>query len=225
MGKKVKLSGMSLKKANRILRKRFQKRQGLTNVNRGLKPFASRFITKQKYSEAFTLNALNGYSQTMNLNSVWDPNRTGIGHQPYGYDQLTPIYNRYRVISCSYVIHAYSGTAPIRYGVFPCNEVPTTMNNMSELCENPRTRWAIQIPGGATSVVKGKVYIPSLVGRTKQQYMADDRFQADVGANPLEAALLYISAQNMGDVGVDANLTVTLEYLVEYFDPKPIDQS
>lgn len=211
------------RKAPRKGRKSYGRRkQRTTNVNRALTPFASRYITKMKYSGVYTISTMVG--QIMNLNSVFDPDRTGAGHQPYGFDQLTPIYNRYRVISCSYSINAYNGTTPIRFGALPANEIPP-ITNMDELCENPRSRWAVQMPGGSTQAVNGSVYIPSLVGRTKAQYMADDRFQSTVTGNPQELALLCIYAQSLANVDQTVNVTVTLNYTVEFFDPTPIDQS
>lgn len=194
------------------------------NVNRALTPFAQRYITKLKYSAAATLSLANSYSYTFNLNSCFDPDRTGGGHQPYGYDQLTPIYNRYRVIACSYSVTAYNGSTPIRFGVLPSNEIPP-ISNMDEVCENPRGKWSIQVPGGDTQKVNGRVYIPSLVGRNKAQYMADDRFQATTSNSPQELALLNVYAQSMSNVGVDVNCTITLNYLVEFFDAHPLDQS
>lgn len=196
-----------------------------TNINRSLQPFASRYIAKLKYSEAYTLSTLNSYQQLVNLNSLFDPNRTGVGHQPYGFDQLTTIYNRYRVIACSYVINAYSGTSPIRFGCLPTNEVPPFTSSMSELCENPRARFKIQMPNGSTSTIVGKTYIPALMGRTKAQYMADDRFQATMTSSPQDLALLLITGQSLADVNTDITVSVTLEFTAEFFDPNPIDQS
>lgn len=213
----------------RVPRRRIVRRKGrkarTTLFNRSsLKPFASRYITKMKYAGAYTLDALNNYSQTMNLNSVWDPDRTGVGHQPYGFDQLAALYNRYRVIACSYVVSCYAGGSPIRYSVLPCNAIPP-INNVSEMCENPRSRFMLQYPGGNTTMIKGKTYLPALVGRTKAQYMADDRYQAEKNASPQELALLFITCQTMADAATTANLTVTLEYTVEFFDADPLDQS
>lgn len=212
------------RKTRKVIKWKQVKRPRMTNVVRGLKPFASRYITKMKYSGSYTLNVGNNYSQIMNLNGLFDPDRTGIGHQPYGFDQLSGIYNRYRVISCSYVINAYSGGSPIRFACLPCNEVPP-INNVSEICENPRARFKLQYPQGSISTIKGSTYIPSLVGRTKTQYMSDDRYQAVTSANPAELALLFITGQTMADATTDINLTVTLNYTVEWFDGHPIDQS
>lgn len=219
---------MGLRKNYRFGRKKSNKtqrrRRAIVNVNRALTPFAQRYITKMKYSEAYNLSALNAYSQIMRINSLWDPNATGLGHQPYGFDQLAGIYNRYRVISCSYVITAYNGTNPIRFGVLPANDTPP-VSGISELCENPRAKFAIQFPGGSTQYIKGKVNMPSMTGRSKIQYMSDDRYQSEVTTNPLEVVLLYITGQTMVDSSVDIQLNVTLDFTVEFFDPKPIDQS
>jgi len=214
------------KKRGMRRRKVYRRKQRTTTVNRGLKPFASRYITKAKYSEAFTLSLSNGFTQIMNLNSLFDPNRTGIGHQPYGYDQLAQLYNRYRVIACSYVINGLGSSGdPIRLAAIPSNEPIASPFTISELCENPRCKWIVQYQGGATQYLKGKVYIPSLFGRTKMQYMTDDRYQADVGSSPAELALLTISTSSLTDTAVNTQIVVTMEYTCEWFDPKPLDQS
>lgn len=206
-------------------RKSMRRKSGRTvNVNRALSPFAQRYITKMKYSEAYSLSAINAYTQQMRLNGLQDPNITGVGHQPYGFDQLAGIYNRYRVIATSYVINAYSGTDPIRVGCLPFNDA-SNISGISELCENPRAKFIVQFPQGATKTLKGKVSMPSLAGRSKAQYMADDRYQSDITTNPLEVLGLYITGASMTDANVNITLTVTMEYTVEWFDAKAIDQS
>lgn len=195
-----------------------------SNVSKALSPFAPRYITKMKYSEAFTLSLANSYTQVMNLNSLFDPNRTGIGHQPYGYDQLAALYNRYRVIGCSYLVNCYNAGAPIRWGTIVSNDVPP-INNVSELAENPRAQIRVQIPGGNTTKIMSYISIPKLMGRTKTQYMADDRYQSNVGASPAELALLTVTGGTMTDVSTDILCDITLEYTVEWFDAIPLDQS
>jgi len=189
-----------------------------------LNPIPGRQIVKMKYAEAFVTNVSNAYNYALNLNSIYDPNRTGTGHQPYGHDQLATLYNRYRVISCSYVIQAYSGAYPIRYAVLPANEVKS-VGTIAEMVENPRSQYRLQIPGGSTTKLTGKVYIPALVGRSKSQYMADDRYQSTFGSSPSELAILNLCALANAEVGTDVNWTITLEYTVEVFDVNPLGQS
>lgn len=44
------------------------------------------------------------------LNSVFDPNVTGVGHQPRGHDQWATLYRRYLVHGCKYKIDFYAAT-------------------------------------------------------------------------------------------------------------------
>jgi len=193
------------------------------NVNRALQPIAQRYICKMKYSETFNAAAISPYVR-LNLNSIFDPNRSGIGHQPYSHDTMATLYNRYRVISCSYVVRALSSTDALRFGALPANEA-ISWTTMSEFVENPRAKFRHTYPAGKQEVLRGNVYLPSLVGRTKAQYMADDRYQATMGSDPSELAILNIFGQNFVDGNVQIFYTVELTYTVELFDVKNLSQS
>lgn len=202
-----------------------RKRAYPTNVNRSLQPVPQRYICKMKYSETVATTAI-GNLYAFNLNSIFDPNRTGTGHQPYGHDTLQILYNRYRVIACAWRINVLMGasTSPVQVAAQPANEVLTTAS-INEMRENPRAKYIIQNTGAESRVLKGKTYIPSLVGRSKTQYMSDDRYQAQVGSNPLEAAILNIVTSDVSDTGAAVSLQVMLEYTVEFFDIKHLAQS
>jgi len=212
-----------MRKGKRVRKLRAYKRRGV-RVMGNLNPIPQRQIVKMKYAQNINTAAAGVYNYKFNLNSIFDPDFTGSGHQPYGHDQLALLYNRYRVISCSYVITGYSGSTGICYGVMPANE-PVTFGTLAELRENPRARHTTQYPGGSTTKLVGKVYLPSLVGRSKSQYMADDRYQAIFGQNPQEQAILNCTGLDLAEAGTTINWTITLEYTVEVFDVKPLGQS
>lgn len=212
-----------------IRRKRWARKAKPTGlVNRALHPIPQRYITKMKYSEFISTNANGNYA--FNLNSIYDPNRTGVGHQPYGFDQLAALYNRYRVIACGFRLHIAAGTGTsgqqsIQLAALPSNE-PQTVLSISEWRENPRCKYICQNAGAATQYLTGKVYIPSLVGRTRAQYMADDRYQALTTGDPQEAAVLNICTAGGADATVGGSgVQVVLEYTVEFFDIKTVGQS
>lgn len=208
--------------------RRWRKRQTTTLVNTSLRPIPARYITKMKYAEALSISTPGLGAYKWNLNSLWDPNRTGIGHQPYGFDQLAGLYSRYRVIACKYVLTAVSDSANISFACLPSNEAAPPISNVSEARENPRAKFATQNPGGTLKVLKGNVYLPALVGRTKTQYMADERYQAQVTASPTEVAVLNVYGQGLNDDPVfNPNITynILLEYTVEFFDVISQEQS
>lgn len=211
-----------------VRRKRMMRRPQRTLVNRALHPIPQRYITKMKYSELVSTNA-NGF-YAFNLNSIFDPNRTGVGHQPYGFDTLATLYNRYRVIACGWriapVAPAVLASSSIQLGCLPANEELTGILSMSEVKENPRARYSLTTTGGDLKFVNGKTYIPSLVGRSKAQYMADDRYQSIITSNPNELAILnvYTATGNIDSTGTFP-IQVLLEYTVEFFDIKHLAQS
>jgi len=213
------------------IRKKFKKPMRTRKtvlVNRALAPIAQRYITKLKYAESTLVTSIAGAATyVFNLNSIFDPNRTGIGHQPYGHDSLELLYNRYRVTSCSFAISAIDTNGKyIQVAAIPSNEL-LSVSSISQVVENPRARYITQAPNAALKTLKGTVSIPSLVGRTKSQYMADDRYQATFGNSPSELALLTFVAQTLS--GANDNMSIafniTLVYNVEVFDVKNLPQS
>lgn len=211
-----------------ISRRRNYRRKPRVIVNRALHPIPQRFITKMKYSEQFITDATTGMYK-FNLNSIYDPNLSGTGHQPYGFDTLATLYNRYRVIACGYRIQVNWQTnqsaQPVLVGALPANE-SLLFSSVSELRENPRAKYISQNYGAESKVLSGKTYIPSLVGRTKAQYMADDRYQATMTTSPNELAILnIITGPNGSDSPGSATLQIVLEYTVEFFDIKHLAQS
>lgn len=206
--------------------RRAPKRQ-LTTVNRSLQPIPDRYICKMKYATTVSTDLTGQY--IFNLNSLFDPDRTSFGHQPYGYDNLTVLYNRYRVISCGWRICMpanYNGVS-ILLGSLPNNDPGISYLNDGEMRENPRTKYVLQNPGATSLVLKGKQNIATLMGRTKQQYMADDSYQAVTTASPNELGLLYLQTFTattglpLGSIPVN----VTLEFTAEFFDLKHVVQS
>lgn len=227
-----KRTGM-LKRKPAVRRRRVNRRRGYpTWVNRSLQPFPQRSIQRMKYCEAIPITWSLGSTANVyrfNLNSIFDPNRSGTGHQPYGHDTMQTLYNRYRVIGVKWNIFATGYNAAIQVAAQPANEeLYSSVNTVSEVRENPRTRFIIQVPGAPSRKLSGYTSLPSLLGRTKAQYMADDRFQAVYGASPNELAILNICTGYMDDStsasGV-AILNVSLEYIVESFDIKHLSQS
>jgi len=198
-----------------------------------LSPIPARYVTKMKYAEAVTVTGFGMQTYRWNLNSLFDPNRTGVGHQPYGMDQLcgpagTTLYNRYRVYRVDYVLTVANDSYNIHYAVLPSNDPAVPINNVSEARENPRCQYNVQNPGGTLKVLKGSISLPALMGRTAQQYTADDAYQSIWSASPNEIAVLNVYSQGLNDdIGVSMSHTynILLTYHVELFDPHVLDQS
>lgn len=227
--KRVSKNVKSRKRA-RYMRKAKRSSRALTTVIRGVTPYPSRMITKMKYCETVNFTSGAGFKVLkINLNSIFDPNRSGTGHQPYGRDQYETIYNRYRVIKAHWSIITNTATSTyIQVVALPSNEDISTPAFLENVKERSRARFIVQGNDVPFKVLRGKTYIPSLMGRTRAQYMADDNYQAVMSASPNELAVLNIFGGTVTDdplASTAMSMQITIKYFVELFDVKSFTNS
>jgi hypothetical protein len=165
-----------------------------------------------------------GAQQIMNLNSLFDPDRTGTGTQPYGFDQLAALYNRYRVLRCHWKVSFGTSSGTYFVVVVPVNGLVNSAiadaATFSLACQLPFAKDGIQGGGGSPSVkIAYNISLNELTGVTKNEYLADDRFEAQVSASPAELMTLYVGTYNPTTSTVIAFLTVDMIFDVDFHDP------
>ncbi len=169
----------------------------VTQIQRGVTPFAARFVGRLRYFERVTVsttssvNTANTYS--FRLNSLYDPNYTGTGHQPYQFDQLSPIYNNYLVTRADFKVTVIPdfATQGLQAGlsVFTDTNVSDSASGktLSELKEKAVT----QVRPIATEdnqknypVFRAAIDMARAFGVPKATYLGDQNFAAQTSANP-----------------------------------------
>ncbi|AXH74322.1 MAG: putative capsid protein [Cressdnaviricota sp.] len=72
---------------------------GNSYLSRYFDPFPAKAQYTLRYSDQITLNPVAAATSHYHFraNSIFDPDRTGVGHQPYGHDTLQGIYKSYVV--------------------------------------------------------------------------------------------------------------------------------
>jgi len=203
------------------------RKSSYTNYVRRGTPIAPRTVATLKYVENLALAYLSGTANdyVFRLNSIFDPNSTGTGHQPFSHDTYQTLYNRYRVFACSWRITVPASSDTIQLAVVPNNTL-SAYSNYTLAAESPRgISKAVGYASGTVTVIKGHISLPRLNGSTKAQYKADDRFQAQFGSNPVEDMGLHIVANIPGGSNVTIYPVVQLMYHCEFFDPLQLGQS
>lgn len=162
-----------------------------------------------------------------NLNSIFDPNRTGVGHQPMGRDQLAAFYNRYRVTDCKWVVDIVpqAGVGAIAVVLVPNNEAASLAGNIQTAIETTYAQYKVS-DHLATSVATderhlhftGSMHLAKLYGVTDAVQLAENRFAAEMGADPAEIAVLHVITFNLDGNAAVYNLLVRLIYTVECYD-------
>jgi len=157
-----------------------------------------------------------------NLNSVFDPNLTGTGHQPMGFDQLKALYGRYRVYNCKYKVRFFvANVGPTVCYATPTNETTSFVSIPQDALETTGSKFGsvnqITAVGsvGAPVILSGKVSMMSLYGAKDMQ---SDRFQALISADPTETAILYLGCWSIDNQNLTWTFIIELDYDVEFYD-------
>lgn len=217
----------------------YRKRRGATTISSlassSVRP--DRLLVRLPYNDSFVMGGTAGQTsiQSMNMNSIYDPDRTGTGHQPLGYDQWAVFYKKYKVHKVAYNVtftQYYDGSATNDYGakvgILLQNGVPASIYTDQSVFEQPHLRFgAIGTAVGASSrTFKGVASCARVAGRPHVAYLSDDKYQANFGYNPSEFITLnLVAGPNYSLQLCKVVATIRLVYYVELFDPVQITLS
>lgn len=169
------------------------------------------------YSEYVPFTSTSGASTNavFNMTSIYDPNSSGIGHQPLGHDEWTTFYKDYQVIGAKAKFTFFNvgtNTVPCRVGAMFDEDgtIPTTLstkiersgpNNSKILNTNSRERQTITLNFSPKKAFD------------KNQLTDGHQMTATLSSNP---TLLYMAvpwvqsideATTSGVVGCDVDIT------------------
>lgn len=212
-------------KKRRVMRaKKYAKRSYTTKISNSVSR-PQKTILKLPYFTSGQLNSALGafVQQTFNLNSLFDPDRTGIGHQPLGFDEWKPFYNRYRVFKVDYVITLTNLDPDQAANVAVINQNAVTTWVDDSVFEQPNSFYSCLAPrdGSASrKVIKGSVYLPRLNGQSSTQYKANENSQAITTVSPVEILTQSI-VTHPTLAGSEVNIGYAIKYIyhTELFDP------
>jgi len=192
--------------------------------------FSDQCFVKLKYSQDIHVNDGVSTSKyyTFRGNSLYDPDLSGIGHQPLYFDQYALIYSKYRVLGAKITLRAINGLSAVaQYLILEAGTEQNISNNITRLLEQSRSAIAKIVPAASQQPTFIKKYCSTrkACGLTKAQ-MADQDYGADTTASPNQ--LWYynlIVASINGSSAADLYIMVSIVYYVQFFDRLIIDQS
>lgn len=168
-----------------------------------------------------------GVDTVYNLNSVFDPENSGVGHQPRGFDQWAANYSRYRVNKVTIAYTLRQRAAHGIHGYIVVNNDSGSLENNNEVAEYTT---AIRLGGTSANVkpLQGKkVFWPhKVLGVSWAQYVANEDTAGLVTANPAEVLYLHLIAQQIDETTLsETEHEIVLFYDVTFFDRKNIAAS
>lgn len=211
--------------------KRPYKRKSIMGISRQpIAPVAQQQVVKMIYAEVLPLNALSiGQAATYQFrtNSIFDPDYTGVGHQPLGHDQWALFYNHYCVISSTIRVDflpsstAIGGNILCAIRVSPdsgATTIPTT-----QLLENRQAVTGVLMATGKGCRLRNTYNLKKQFGYSAALGTTNS---AQFGFNPAEDCYYHCSIGPYDtSVQAQAFLVVKIEYTVLLLEPKTLSQS
>lgn len=190
----------------------------VSNVRSAVSPT---LVTKLQYTYNGASITANQDFNKINLNSLFDPDRSYTGHQPYGFDQLAALYKKYRVDRCDcdiQLVNVGGEDVSLLYVSVPSNE--TTDYTILNGIEMPFQTGVVAVAIEAPVRFKRSFYPHVITGVTKEKYMSDDLYAADVGASPTEALVLHqLVSQSNPALGANSlRIIGTITYTCTFYD-------
>lgn len=183
----------------RRMRRRLRRGRRKVNPAYNMGPLSVKLKTKFLYSDRFQLNpGIGGIAgnYVFSCNGIYDPNVTGIGHQPRGFDELMELYDHYVVIGFKAEIWmANTDVANAQNICAYIKDDATPLPTVDDIIENRYIKWQVLAPEGSgrnTGKMTIQVNPTKFLGRSKP--LSDPQLKGSTVANPAEQCNLIISA-------------------------------
>jgi hypothetical protein len=201
-------------------------RSGQTTLTSGPIGYPDRVRTTLLYCDTLTISGT-AQQYTYRANSLFDPDYTSAGHQPFYYDQYIAVYERYRVYAAKIFIRVLNlGSDVATMTCIPCSLIPT-ITSLNQALELPRSVSTGPLPPFGYykhQELNLSASTREICGLTAPQ-LYDADFAAQFSASPVELwyYALYFSPQ--GSSTLNMTVQIRLEFQCEFFDRAPVSLS
>lgn len=189
---------------------------------------APAMYTKLRYRQKLTLTASTTFQYNVfRLNSMYDPDYTGIGGQPMGFDQLAALYNKFTVYGCKVRIScSQAGAVPTTVVMAPQKGVTYGTLTPDELQER-RLSVSKKVTAARPAVLKRYYPMSGLFGVSKSDILGDEGdYASTITAGPTKNFYLLLGMQPDDSVTAsNVYLDVELTYYVKAFENKSLARS
>jgi len=215
-------------------RRSYYPRRNYTGVRRSMPPLGrvgpagNSLTTSLKYAGDYALNpAALGLAATQQFqNSAYDPDLTGAGHQPAGWDQLIALFEHCTVFQIDYKIQFLStDTGTSVCGVY-ISDTSTIDTDYRVLIENGQTEWAMARLDNNPPPFSGTIDVSKIQGITRAQLLGNIDYACTNAGNPNDP--IYMTIFNGGAQNTDTGLliaTVELTFHCQFFGSRKLDLS
>lgn len=217
-----------LPRSTRRKRKRGKKGKAypkIVNLRGNAKSFlSSRCITQLLYTDTHSQTTTTSmHVRQFRAISLFDPDFTGTGHQPKGYDQMAILYLDYRVraVKLTATIICTTGNQGFVAGISWQGSTSGHPTDIAGLFESSRAISRVGSHEKGPITISKYFPIEKIYGRSSITIRGEKDYAAGVGANPDAVnGAINIHFHNIdGDTSTDFKVLYTLRYYCEFNNP------
>ena len=170
-------------------------------------------------------------------NGLFDPDISGTGHQPIGFDQIMGFYDHYTVIASKIKVtfQNLSDEQPIIVAVSLSDDAAAGTSNIGTVIENGSAKWrrlerqgtdaSFQNNVRSTCTLTKSVSVKRFMGRPN--ILSEDDLRGNVASNPMERLFFKLWAQGIDGsaVAMSCSFTVQIDYVAILTEPKLVQAS
>jgi hypothetical protein len=189
--------------------------------------FPDRLTVSLKYSDIKTFSGITPSAQVWYLNSAYDPDGTGAGHQPSYFDRYAAVYGKYLVEEFAIQAIINNDGAVANVATLGYSDVNDSGDSVNQLKEARYTKWVVI--GTTTGIDTRTIKLPSMKQTQLQGQLnieADNSMYSVVTSNPSDLCYGVFKTQCLdGTTSSNVRVEFTIVQRVTFKDLLPQDSS
>lgn len=209
--------------------RRYLSNQGRVSIPSYLTTSPQSVCVTLPYSEIVQITTIAGAANqyVWNGNNIFDPNNSGTGHQPFGYDQWCNFYERYSVYGSSINVEFISTSQTSPPDGYTCS---TVLVPMADLTSGFTPEQASELPhakhkivnvynvDGKKNALRGYCSTAKVMGVSNQTVDSDDAFSAATNTSPARQWYWTVICTNMLSNGsITYNIRIDMKFYVKFW--------
>jgi len=190
--------------------------------------FPATKTVRLRYATFGTLSSTSGVvsAYVYSANGLYDPDISGLGHQPMGFDQMMLSYEHYTVLSSNITFTFKNTTASNPTVAVTAAPSSTNLTNATQIVEFgglQSTTLEIKGVSGAVQNLSLAVDVRKIEGG--RAIIDNPNLQGDAASNPAEQVYFIVYMWDNAGFSGSLNFDVVIEFLATFKEPRQLTQS
>lgn len=198
----------------------------LSRVSEGFMPlFPPRTRKVLRYHDNVSVATVSGAVATyvFRANDLFDPNFTGTGHQPMGFDQMMVFYNHFAVDKCRITVNAANTAAGSLHAGVRLDASSTALTSADQILEFGGVTYDVleaKNAYGSSKTFGLNADIARVQGIPRRNITTDATLRGDSATSPTEITYFHLLVWDPNALSGTVNFDVTMEFGAYFMEPR-----